>query len=180
MVPLSELRAANMRIAEQGGVIAKLQARHAELEKAAGVEVLNVDTGETEIEIPHKRQRDGDGDNSTHSSSSSSSSSSASASFAPARSAIAALAQERDSNARALKKVKQEKGAAEQELADRVLCTICLDEERNVLYMPCGHLATCADCDATLTAAAVAADRAAECPMCQTEIGNRVSGVVIP
>ena len=88
--------------------------------------------------------------------------------------------QERDSNTRALKKVKQEKGAAEQELADRVLCTICLDEERNVLYMPCGHLATCADCDATLTAAAAAADRAAECPMCQTEIGNRVSGVVIP
>ena len=179
MVPLSELRAANTRIAEQGGVIAKLQARNAELEKAAGVEVLNVDTGETEIEIPHKRQRDGDGDNSTHSSSSSSSSS-ASASFAPAPSAIAALVQERDSNARALKKVKQEKGAAEQELADRVLCTICLDEERNVLYMPCGHLATCADCDATLTAAAAAADRAAECPMCQTEIGNRVSGVVIP
>ena len=86
-----------------------------------------------------------------------------------------------------LKKVKVEAAvsvtaaqAAAEQAQDRVLCAICFDAERGVLYMPCGHLAACAACDATLAAAAAAADRAAECPMCQTEVVSRVNGIVLP
>ena len=67
-----------------------------------------------------------------------------------------------------LAKVKQEKGAAEQqreEACDRVLCTVCMEVERNVLFLPCQHAATCAGC---------AADELLEkCPICRATIETK-------
>ena len=62
-----------------------------------------------------------------------------------------------------LVKVKQEKGAAEQqreEARDRLECTVCMTAERSVLFVPCGHAAACASCAAEL----------AECPICRAAI----------
>ena len=62
-----------------------------------------------------------------------------------------------------LVKVKQEKGAAEQqreEARDRLECTVCMAAERSVLFVPCGHAAACAGCAAEL----------AECPICRAAI----------
>jgi hypothetical protein len=39
-------------------------------------------------------------------------------------------------------------------------CSICLDKGKNVIFDPCGHVATCWDCAQPLRA----------CPMCQTAI----------
>jgi hypothetical protein len=42
-----------------------------------------------------------------------------------------------------LAKVKQEKGAAEQqreEARDRLECTVCMTAEHSVLFVPCGNL----------------------------------------
>ena len=62
-----------------------------------------------------------------------------------------------------LAKVKQEKGAAEQqreEARDRIECTVCMEAERSVLFLPCQHAATCAGCAAELE----------ECPICRAAI----------
>ena len=52
--------------------------------------------------------------------------------------------------------MKQEKGVAEQ----RLECTVCMEVERSVLFLPCQHAATCAGCAAELD----------ECPICRAAI----------
>ena len=45
-------------------------------------------------------------------------------------------------------------------LKEARLCKICMDREVSVVFLPCGHLATCVQCAPSLT----------HCPMCRHEI----------
>ncbi|XP_008554578.1 baculoviral IAP repeat-containing protein 7-B isoform X1 [Microplitis demolitor] len=45
-------------------------------------------------------------------------------------------------------------------LKEARLCKICMDREVSVVFLPCGHLATCVQCAPSLT----------DCPMCRQEI----------
>ena len=58
---------------------------------------------------------------------------------------------------------------------DGHLCVVCMDNERSCLYVPCNHLAVCAECDADIMAACL------PCPMCNTAIDREqsVSGGVL-
>ena len=59
---------------------------------------------------------------------------------------------------------------------DGHLCVVCMDSERSCLYVPCNHLAVCAECDADIMAASL------PCPMCNTAIdreGSVVAGGVV-
>ena len=59
---------------------------------------------------------------------------------------------------------------------DEHLCVVCMDNERSCLYVPCNHLAVCAECDADIKAASL------PCPMCNTAIDREASvagGVVV-
>jgi len=66
-----------------------------------------------------------------------------------------------------LAKVKQEKSVAEQqreEAQERLECTVCMDAERNVLFLPCSHVAACVGCAARLD----------KCPICRTAITQKL------
>lgn len=54
--------------------------------------------------------------------------------------------------------------APENSVDDSKLCKICYAEERNVCFVPCGHVVACAKC-------ALAADK---CPMCRRTFQNAV------
>jgi len=45
-------------------------------------------------------------------------------------------------------------------------CVICLQRERNLLFMPCNHLCACAECGLNPTIRT--------CPICRTTFNNRV------
>jgi len=45
-------------------------------------------------------------------------------------------------------------------------CVICLQRERNLLFMPCNHLCACAECGLNPTIRV--------CPICRTAFNNRV------
>jgi len=45
-------------------------------------------------------------------------------------------------------------------------CTICLNQERNLVFMPCNHLCACAECGLNPTIRT--------CPVCRTVFNNRV------
>ena len=47
---------------------------------------------------------------------------------------------------------------------DGHLCVVCMDNERSCLYVPCNHLAVCAECDADIMAACL------PCPVCNAAI----------
>ncbi|PIK44270.1 apoptosis inhibitor 2 [Apostichopus japonicus] len=51
-----------------------------------------------------------------------------------------------------------------EKLREKNLCKICLDNDVEVLFFPCKHLVTCADC----------ATRIDTCPICRTEIDDKV------
>ena len=61
----------------------------------------------------------------------------------------------------------------------RSLCLVCQEKERTCLYLPCKHLAVCSECDAAI-AARGDGKIAHECPACQGDIANRVTGVFLP
>ena len=64
-------------------------------------------------------------------------------------------------------KVKQEKSVAEQqreEAQDRLECTVCMNAERNVLFLPCSHVAACVGCVARLD----------KCPICRQQVQELV------
>ncbi|XP_022691753.1 baculoviral IAP repeat-containing protein 7-B-like isoform X2 [Varroa jacobsoni] len=48
------------------------------------------------------------------------------------------------------------------EIPENVLCRVCMVQERGVVFLPCGHLATCPSCAASVT----------ECVMCRTPIAG--------
>ena len=54
---------------------------------------------------------------------------------------------------------------------DGHLCVVCMDQERSCLYVPCNHLAVCAEYDAEIMAASL------PCPMCNTAIDREGSVV---
>lgn len=45
-------------------------------------------------------------------------------------------------------------------------CVICLQRERNLVFVPCNHLCACADCGLNPTIRT--------CPICRTEFNNRI------
>ncbi|XP_071818496.1 uncharacterized protein [Apostichopus japonicus] len=51
-----------------------------------------------------------------------------------------------------------------EKLREKNLCKICLDNDVEVLFLPCKHLVTCADC----------ATRIDTCPICRTEIDDKI------
>ena len=68
----------------------------------------------------------------------------------------------------ALRQVKQERGAAEQQreaAQDRLQCVICADAERSTVFLPCSHVVACGGCAAQLD----------ECPMCRAAIEQKVA-----
>lgn len=48
---------------------------------------------------------------------------------------------------------------------ERLPCTICLIEGRNVVYIPCRHLLACQNCSKQLTI----------CPLCRQNIENSIT-----
>ncbi|XP_072043914.1 uncharacterized protein [Amphiura filiformis] len=59
-----------------------------------------------------------------------------------------------------VKKYKEEN----ERLKDSQLCKICMDEEMQVLFMPCNHFATCDECGKILD----------KCPICREDIQNKI------
>ncbi|XP_071818505.1 uncharacterized protein [Apostichopus japonicus] len=51
-----------------------------------------------------------------------------------------------------------------EKLREKNLCKICLDNDIEMLFLPCKHLVTCADC----------ATRIDTCPICRTEIDDKI------
>ena len=86
----------------------------------------------------------------------------------PPLSNLAALVAERGTSERALKKVKTEKTAAENELEDIRCCVACQDAPRGVLLRPCSHMCLCTEC----------ADGLNECPICREPITERLKVIV--
>ena len=48
---------------------------------------------------------------------------------------------------------------------DQYICKICMDERVNVVFIPCGHIATCLDCAKPLR----------KCPMCRAIVRGKIS-----
>lgn len=53
------------------------------------------------------------------------------------------------------------------ELPQERACAICLERERNLLFVPCNHLCACAECGLNPTIRV--------CPLCRTAFNNRIS-----
>ncbi|KAJ8307050.1 hypothetical protein KUTeg_015134 [Tegillarca granosa] len=53
-------------------------------------------------------------------------------------------------------------------LKDRQLCKICLDDDVSIVFLPCGHLATCVDCSHALR----------KCPICRVFIKGTVKSIM--
>ena len=43
-------------------------------------------------------------------------------------------------------------------------CTVCMENQRSIVFMPCGHLICCQDCVKVLT----------KCPICRAEIESTI------
>ena len=63
-------------------------------------------------------------------------------------------------NAETVKKVKEEQKTGSNETSPENLCVLCLEEQRRLACIPCGHLATCVPCGHSLRS----------CPICRTAI----------
>ncbi len=59
-----------------------------------------------------------------------------------------------------MKKYKEEN----ERLKDSQLCKICMDEEMQVLFMPCNHFVTCEECAKVVK----------QCPICREDILNTI------
>lgn len=51
-----------------------------------------------------------------------------------------------------------------QECEDRLSCGICFDDERCIVFQPCGHMMCCASCS----------DKVQKCPACRKSIHSRI------
>lgn len=49
-------------------------------------------------------------------------------------------------------------------LKEAKLCKICMDQDLNIVFLPCGHLISCSKCAANLK----------ECPLCRQMIKGTV------
>ena len=59
-----------------------------------------------------------------------------------------------------VKKIKEEN----ERLKDSQLCKICMDEEMQVLFVPCNHMVACEDCAIIVK----------QCPICRVDITNTI------
>lgn len=50
------------------------------------------------------------------------------------------------------------------------LCTICIEEERNLIYFPCMHIVACTKCDQH--------QMIKKCPICRTKITNKQKAII--
>jgi hypothetical protein len=64
----------------------------------------------------------------------------------------------------ALTQVKREKATAEAEAEDRAQCVVCMESDRAVLFLPCGHAVACVGCAAGLQ----------QCPVCRALVERAV------
>jgi hypothetical protein len=64
----------------------------------------------------------------------------------------------------ALTQVKREKATAEAAAEDRAQCVVCMESDRAVLFLPCGHAVACAACAVGLQ----------QCPLCRCEVERAV------
>jgi hypothetical protein len=127
--------------AQQAATIAEQAAMIASLRRQLEPEVIDVDAGDAD--------------------------SGGGAAGASRSNGLRALHEQQQQQGGALAKVKQEKGVAEQQLEeaqDRLECTLCMDVERNVLFLPCSHVVACDGCAAELD----------ECPICRTAITQKL------
>lgn len=51
-----------------------------------------------------------------------------------------------------------------EELKNKCLCLICLDQDKKMLFLPCSHLVTCFQCSMSLQ----------KCPMCRSDIQAKI------
>ena len=51
-----------------------------------------------------------------------------------------------------------------EELRERRLCKVCMDDEVNIVFLKCGHLVCCSDCAPTIK----------KCPICRQVIRGTV------
>ena len=67
--------------------------------------------------------------------------------------------------------IKQVESKEEDKLEDKedlTLCCICLDGKKNVLFLPCKHICTCANCS-----------NVNNCPICRANIVSKIDGVFL-
>ena len=63
--------------------------------------------------------------------------------------------------------MKQELSVAEQELSvaqSLLQCAVCMEAERDTMFVPCNHVVTCAGCAALVQT----------CPVCRAAIGSKL------
>ena len=149
----------------------KRQALEAKL-RAYEAPVYNEEGSIVAFELPNpKRRRMGEASPSSSASSSVSSS-------------LGVLAQQQQQHHQRLVTVKREAADAKTEATaateraaaaqESLICAVCLDAERSVVYVPCAHFATCAECDEELET------RSEPCPICQQVVTGRVREVRLP
>jgi hypothetical protein len=51
-----------------------------------------------------------------------------------------------------------------EEKEDENLCCICFEEEKNMVFSPCGHICTCSECSAIVN----------DCPICRKKIDQKI------
>ena len=51
-----------------------------------------------------------------------------------------------------------------EELKEQTLCKVCLDNTVSIVFLPCGHLVTCADCAPAMR----------KCPICRALVKGTV------
>ena len=54
------------------------------------------------------------------------------------------------------------------EVYDNRICSVCLDAEKNVVFLPCSHMAVCSSCTANIEL----------CPICRQEIKYYIKPII--
>jgi len=63
-----------------------------------------------------------------------------------------------------MKRVRETKQRVMRDLNDKTMCKICEENEKQVVFLPCGHFCTCFDCS----------ERIENCPLCRGAIIQKV------
>jgi len=62
-------------------------------------------------------------------------------------------------------KVEQTKNRKlKEQIQDQKACVLCLDKEKNILFVPCGHLCVCEACSAAV----------GQCPLCRANVQQKI------
>ena len=71
-------------------------------------------------------------------------------------------------------KVAEEKSERILNMDNAWQCVVCEENEKTIVYVPCNHLAICSQCDLDLSKLNDDEERTDTCPICRTEITNRL------